>query len=252
MAARRGFTLVELLVVIAIIAILAALILPSLGRAKASARQVACLNHVRQLAMAQIEYAQDNDGFISRESFLTDGTTWNLWAQVRSPIAYDVWYNALANYLKEPPASYYAPSAVRSEFYEFGRVTQCPEARFSGNAGVDSVAFFSLAMNSKLILVPQATIRLDSVKLPSRTALFLDNRLESDAPVDSWQPNDNLGQPSSYASRFAARHKRRGNIAFVDGHADSKLGAEVVDRGYAFYPQTTVIWTIDPDRDPNQ
>jgi prepilin-type N-terminal cleavage/methylation domain-containing protein len=72
---QTGFTLIELLVVIAVIAILAALLLPALSRAKASAQRASCLNNARQIALGIHLYASDNGDTFPAAPNITGNST---------------------------------------------------------------------------------------------------------------------------------------------------------------------------------
>ena len=252
---KNGFTLIELLVVIAIIAILAAMLLPALARAKVAAQRVSCLNKQRQWGLAMLMYTQDNDENIPRESETVDGSSLMNWAQVAAADGGSVWYNALPRSIKLKGAADYL--ADKEAFYAKDSLFHCPNAPFAATAPLDSFVYFSLAMNSKLISGSASTIRINSIKAPCNTVIFLENRLAGDPLVDPNQAKTDLGQPSSYASRFAARHAKSGNLVFADGHAASFKGSQVVqmqpgsDEGKAILPQTEIVWTVNPNVSPN-
>ena len=70
---RAAFTLVELLAVIGIIALLIAILLPALGKARKQAQEVKCMNNIRQLCLAMITYADTHMGYIPADG--GDGTS---------------------------------------------------------------------------------------------------------------------------------------------------------------------------------
>jgi prepilin-type processing-associated H-X9-DG protein len=244
-----------LLVVIAIIAILAALLLPALGRAKARARQIECISRMKQWTLGFILYTDDNDGWIPREGFELDGNAnWNNWNAVRSPQSSDVWYNALSNYVGVPSAASYASVEKRPEFYERASLFQCPSAVIP--KGAPPIAIFSVAMNSQLIQPdspPDPTthsIQFARITRLSYTVLFLDNLLEGEKSVTPQQSGIFLGQPAAGASRFGGvRHGQGGNLSFADGSVRWMRGDKVVETsgpgaGQQKLPEDDVVWNL--------
>ena len=101
--ARKAFTLIELLVVIAIIAILAAMLLPALARAKEAGKRTACLNNLRQLSLAAQMYAGDNQGTYPPH-----------WSTVRWPDRFHDYYGKNLKLLLCPSETTNSPASIGS------------------------------------------------------------------------------------------------------------------------------------------
>jgi prepilin-type processing-associated H-X9-DG protein len=260
---RSGFTLLDLLLATGIMALLAALLLPALGNAKAKARRLECLSRLKQWGGAFHSYAEDHDGWIARECYEPLGeVTINNWSQVRGRAradgtsdSEDVWYNALPPILGHPPTVRFADLPQRPRFFNRRALIHCPSARFPNHAFRPTYQFplFSLAMNSQLIDTgPTISINLIERNDSARTVLFLDNLLEGEVKAHPLQESTHLGQPGAYANRFGARHQNGGNLAFADGHVAWFAGRDVVETdenspllGGPILPPREIVWQLN-------
>jgi prepilin-type N-terminal cleavage/methylation domain-containing protein/prepilin-type processing-associated H-X9-DG protein len=224
----RGFTLIELLVVIAIIAILAAMILPALAKAKAKAQQISCLNNLRQWGLADSLYVDDNNQVFPvpryQASYDVPSDEDNpVWADIDAyhysavpvhPVGDDVWFNALPPFVASKPLYEWAVGANKNQFNAaIGQnIFTCPTAIAQGWDAIDQPQdhgymeqgqrpLFSFGMNSKgpanLNLTadpPVVNVKATLLAHPSAYVLFSDTRNRSaEQPYYPYTSNPSSG-----------------------------------------------------------
>jgi prepilin-type N-terminal cleavage/methylation domain-containing protein len=199
----RGFTLIELLVVIAIIAVLAALLLPVLARAREKSRTAQCSGNLRQWGLAYRMYADDHNDFLPRRG---QGVQ-PLFQIDRS----EDWFNALPAYFglitfQKMIINNTAPAAHDHSVFI------CPSAENPGGT-----YFLPYGMNMNLCPwnLPVAT-KFGEVVQPSAVVVLAD----APGPYASTYPSS---QPYS----IVARHAVRINLLFLGGQVQSFAGKSV-------------------------
>lgn len=230
MTNRKGFTLIELLVVVSIIALLVAILLPFLGRARESAMDVICQSNLRQLGIAQASFAGDNNGkfansdeWVWNSNRLPDGTDF---AQYRlDPTRHNATEEGTLFPYTNDTALYLCPVAEQT----IPRISEQYRSRWLGDRLVRSYTM-NWNVGEKIFETSEGLRTLDDIKQPSDLAVVCEEQTFVVQGLNSWPMQDgtmiarNVYSSFQDGDSFATFHGRLGSNGRVS-QTDRNNGA---------------------------
>jgi prepilin-type N-terminal cleavage/methylation domain-containing protein/prepilin-type processing-associated H-X9-DG protein len=240
---QRAFTLIELLVVIAIVAILAAMLLPTLARAKEQGRTARCISNTRQMGLALTLYVDEHGSYPP------------LKFPSAQPAVLNAWYDTLTPYLNKWTNGVSVFKCPSFKFRHAGTVgIKVPYDSGVGSYGYNSESPFALSFGSLLASagVSPAPIREMQVLVPSQMIALGDSYLVERQPEKIMEGMISLQYiPIKFRrgiTGFAreqrevnARHGGKHQIAFCDGHAERMKHTKL----FASEMEARRIWNYD-------
>lgn len=246
---RNGSTLTEVLVGLLVVSAMVTIAFSIAGSGKEKAQMALAMAKMQELGKGLVEYSEGSGGLLPYED--SPGT--DSWETAAKSENSEVWYNALPRQMGSVGVGDLVGSPEK--FYDEDHPIFIPGAPYPIGDQKLEKPYFAVAMNSRLQRKNEKGVKeqglLSSILEPDRTVAFLERGMPGDDRVNKAQTGFSAG-PKANPRDFAARHNQKGILVFIDGHAEVRRVSDLMERGGSIkVPQSDVVWTPDPDDDPN-